>query len=442
MRDRAGAMTQNDTIYAPASGHGVAGITVIRISGSSAEAALAQLIGGSPPPFRRAALRRLRDATGNELDRALVIRFEADASYTGEAVVELHCHGGRAVQAAVLEALGEVPGCRLAEPGEFTRRAFLAGRKDLAEVEALGDLLAAETELQRRQAMRGLDGALQRQTDAWRSELVRAAAFIEAGIDWVDEEVPEQVGPEVERLVQGVRDAILREIGLSDGAARLRSGLEVAICGAPNSGKSSFFNALAGREAAITSPVPGTTRDVLELRYDLGGLPVVFLDTAGLRDAGDAVERIGVTRAMVRAEAAELRIFLRSGGVPPASEETELWRPGDLRVWAKADICAGPADLAVSARTGAGIPDLLDRIASALAGKVAGDGLVGHLRQRRALEAAAIALGKALEELEGSSHELVAENLRTALRDLERLLGRVGVEDVLDAVFATFCLGK
>jgi tRNA modification GTPase len=222
----------------------------------------------------------------------------------------------------------------------------------------------------------------------------------------------------------------------------LRTGFEVAFCGGPNSGKSSIINVLAGRDAAITSPVPGTTRDVLELRYDIDGLPIVFLDTAGLRDTVDAVEQIGVARAKARAEAAAMRIFLRSYDVPPVGEEADLWQPGDLRIWSKADLGAGPADLAVSARTGAGLPDMLDWIGKVLAEKVPGEGLAGHLRQRKALEAAGEALDEALDGLEAGSAELVAESLRAAFRELERLLGRVGVEDVLDAVFANFCLGK
>jgi tRNA modification GTPase len=435
-------MTARDTIFAPATGHGIAGIAVIRISGPAAWVVLARLTGPALPPLRRAALRVLRGTDGGELDRALVIRFDAGASYTGEPVAELQCHGGRAVVSAVLEALARHPGCRLAEPGEFTRRAFEAGRMDLAEVEALGDLLAAETELQRRQAVRGLGGALQRQAEAWRADLLRALALVEATIDWADEDVPEQVAPEVLDLVGGVREGIVREIGLSAGAERLRTGLEVALVGAPNSGKSSIINTLAGREAAITSPRPGTTRDVLELRYDLGGLPVVFLDMAGLRETGDEVERIGVARATARAEAAALRLFVRAVDAAPALEEARLWRPGDLRVWAKTDLGGGPGDVAVSAKTGAGIPDLLGRVAAALADKVAGDGLVGHLRQRRALDSAAEALARALDEVRKGEAELVAENLLAAFRDLERLLGRVGVEDVLDAVFAAFCLGK
>lgn len=431
-----------DTIFALASGHGTAGIAVIRISGTRADSILACLTGCALPAPRRAVLRGLRNEAGELVDRALVLRFPAGASYTGEAMVELHCHGGRAVVMAVLELLGRQPGCRLAEVGEFTRRAFEGGRMDIAEIEALGDLLAAETELQRRQAIRGLDGALHRQAEVWRARLVRAAALVEATIDWADEEVPEDVGPEVAGLIGEVRCGLEQELALSDGAERLRSGLEVAILGAPNAGKSTLFNAVAGRDAAITSPRPGTTRDVLELRYDLQGLPVVFLDTAGLRAAGDEVESEGVSRAAARARGAAMRLFLRSGDAPPVPEEATLWQPGDLRLWTKGDLDDGPGDLVISARTGAGVPELLQRIGTALAGRYSGDGLVGHVRQRRALQETVGALGRAEATLCCGDAEAVAEDLRSAFGSLDRLIGRVDVEEVLDSVFASFCLGK
>ncbi|MHA1529486.1 MAG: tRNA uridine-5-carboxymethylaminomethyl(34) synthesis GTPase MnmE [Alphaproteobacteria bacterium] len=431
-----------ETIFAPASGAGTAGIAVIRLSGPATDTVLACMAGAPLTPPRRAVLRDLRDEAGGLIDRAIVLRFAAGASYTGEAAAEFHCHGGRAVVAAVLDALGSQAGCRMAEPGEFTRRAFEAGRIDLAGIEALGDLLAAETELQRRQAARGLDGALHRQAEVWREALIRAAALVEVTIDWADEEVPEDVGPEVARLLVGARSGISRELALSAGAARLREGFEVAILGAPNAGKSSLFNALAGREAAITCPRPGTTRDVLELRYDLAGLPVVFLDTAGLREAEDEIEAIGVARALERARGAAVRLFLRSGDAPPPATEGALWRPGDLTVWAKADLGAGPGDVAISALRGDGMAKLLDRIGAELSERVAGDGLVGHLRQRRALEEAAGALERAENALQGGEAEAVAEDLRATFGALERLVGRVGAEDVLERVFASFCLGK
>jgi tRNA modification GTPase len=431
-----------DTIFALSSGAGVAAVAVIRLSGPLADMVLLRLTGAPLPPPRRAALRDLKNETGELIDQALVLRFAATASYTGEAGAELHCHGGRAVVAAVLDILGRQPGCRMAEPGEFTRRAFEAGRLDLAEVEALGDLLAAETELQRRQAARGIGGALHRQAEVWREKLIRAAALVEVTIDWADEDVPEEVEPEVAILLAEVRKSIAHELAISEGAERMRQGFEVAILGAPNAGKSSLFNALAGREAAITSAQPGTTRDVLELRYDLAGLPVVFLDTAGLRETSSEIEAIGVTRAAARASGAALRLFLRSADAPPPAAEGLLWRPGDLRIWTKGDLCHGPGDLTISALQGDGMVELLQRIGAELSAKHPADGLVGRLRQRRALEGAAGALASAESELNGRAAEVVAEDIRTSLRALERLIGRIGVEDVLGAVFASFCLGK
>lgn len=344
--------------------------------------------------------------------------------------------------AAMLEALGRQDGCRLAEPGEFTRRAFEAGRMDLAEVEALGDLLAAETELQRRQAMRGLEGELHRRAESWRDALLQAAALAEVTIDWVDEEVPEDTSTEVAALVGRVRREIEQELELSEGAERMREGFEIAILGPPNAGKSSLFNALARREAAIVSDRPGTTRDVLELRYDLAGLPIVFLDTAGLRETVDEVEAIGVGRARARAKAAALRLFLCAADVPAACGVADLWRPGDLRVWSKLDLGGGPGDVAISARDGSGLTELLGLIGRELEGRAAEVGLVGHLRQRRALEDAAGALARTADRVETGEAETVAEELRAAFRALDRLIGRVGVEEVLDRVFASFCLGK
>jgi tRNA modification GTPase len=438
----ANEMALPDTIFAPASGVGTAAIAVIRLSGPTADRVLLRLTGAPLPPLRRATLRDLKDEAGELIDRALVLRFAAGASYTGEAAAELHCHGGRAVVAALLDVLGRHPGCRLADPGEFTRRAFEAGRVDLAEVEALGDLLAAETELQRRQAVRGLDGALHRRTETWREELIRAAALVEVTIDWADEEVPEDVEPEVARLLSGVRTGIAGELAASKGAERLRQGFEVAILGAPNAGKSSLFNALAGREAAITSARPGTTRDILELRYDLVGLPVVFLDTAGLRETSNEIEAAGVARAAERAGGAALRLFLRSEDAPPSAAEDLLWRPGDLRIWTKGDLCGGPGDMTISALLDEGLPEMLQRIEAELSSRHPLDGLVGNLRQRRALEVAIEALERAENELMGGEAEAIAEDIRATFRALDRLIGRVGVEDVLGAVFATFCLGK
>ncbi|MGF1444675.1 MAG: tRNA uridine-5-carboxymethylaminomethyl(34) synthesis GTPase MnmE [Pikeienuella sp.] len=433
-------MTRGDTIFAPATGAGRAGVAIVRISGPASAAVLTAVTARALPPPRRAVLREIRGSDGTLIDQALVLRFPEGASFTGEAVAEIHCHGGRAVLQAVLAAVGAVAGTRLAEPGEFTLRAFEAGRMDLAEVEALGDLIAAETEAQRVQAMRAFSGGLKAKAEAWRQALLRALALTEATIDWADEEVPEAVGPEVGALLTGVVDEIGAELAVADGAAKLRHGLEVAILGAPNAGKSSLLNALAGREAAITSARPGTTRDVVELRYDLAGLPVIFLDTAGLRAAGDEIEAEGIARAQARARAADLRLLLAAPDAPLPPEALALESAGDLRVAAKSDLGPGPGQ-AVSARTGAGVPELLAEIGRRLEGR-AGIGLVSHERQRLALEAGASALARAAEGLESEPAELISEGIRTGIVALERLVGRIGVEEVLGEVFSSFCLGK
>lgn len=424
-----------DTIIAVASGPGAAGVAVLRLSGPRADDVLRAMTQTELPEPRLFALRVLRDAAGHVLDQALVVRFQAGASYTNEPVVELHCHGGRAVVAAVMSAALAHPGVRLAEPGEFTRRAFLAGRLDLTQVEALADLVAAETEAQRRQAMRGFGGAVQKLYAEWRADLLRAAALTEVTIDWVDEEVPEDVSTEVQALITRVRAGIARELAGAAGAAALRQGFEVALVGAPNAGKSSLLNALAGRDAAITSPLPGTTRDVIELRYDLDGLPVIFLDMAGLRDTVDAIEELGVAKARVRAAAAEMRLFLAAPGIDPVV--AGLWQPGDLVIWSKCDLGFGPGDVAISALTGQGLTEMLAKISDRLSARVTEVGVVGHLRQTAALRTADLAL-----TMVAGPAEVMAEGIRSAMRALDAMIGHVGIEDVLGEIFSRFCLGK
>jgi len=439
----AGAVPR-DTIYAPSSGQPPAGVSVIRVSGPAAGRVVEALTSAVPPSPRRAAVRALSDATGALLDRALVLWFPGGASFTGEPVAEFHCHGGRAVVQAVMGAIAAAGPCRLADPGEFTLRAFLNGRMDLAEVEALGDLIAAETEAQRRQAARLFGGALHRRAETWRNSLLRALALVEVSIDWADEEVPEEVEPEVSALLTPIVEEIRGELAVADGAERLRHGFEVALLGAPNSGKSSLFNALAGRDAAITSPIPGTTRDVVELRYDLGGLPVVFLDTAGLRPSEDPIERIGVERAAARAAAADLRLVLASADAPVTEEVAGLANGEDLWIWTKSDLNPEPraGTHAVSAVTGAGLSALLRALAARLGERAPQTGLIAHHRQRTALTEGLSGLESALEGLDQQGAEEVSEELRRALRALERLIGRIGVEDVLGEIFSAFCLGK
>lgn len=425
-----------DTIHALASARGRAGVAVIRISGPQARDVAGALAGDLPEP-RRAAVRRLRHG-GEVLDEALVLCFAAGASFTGEDVVELQIHGSVAVASAILRALTEA-GSRTAEPGEFTRRALENGRLDLTQVEGLADLIDAETEIQRRQALRVLEGAVGRRAEGWRRDLVRAAALIEATIDFSDEDVPVDVVPEVRSLLEGVAAALSGEIAGYDVAERIRDGFEVAIVGRPNAGKSTLLNALAGREAAITSSQAGTTRDVIEVRMDLRGLPVTLLDTAGLRDAADEVEGIGVQRGLARARAADLRVFLLDGDEIPMIVPA----PQDLLVWGKADLRRPAGGLAVSGLSGEGLSELVEEIGRRLEGRVSGAALITRARHREAVERGARHLADALAGMStGLGVELVAADLRSAVRALESLVGRVDVEHLLDDIFASFCIGK
>lgn len=427
-----------DTVYALATAQGKAGVAVVRVSGPRAFAACHAICGDVPAP-RRAALRVLRDGDGERLDQALVLTFDAGESFTGEETVEFQLHGSVAVVAAVLDVLGRCYGLRLAEPGEFTRRALENGRLDLARVEGLADLIDAETEAQRKQALRVFSGALGQRCETWRSQLLRAVALLEATIDFADEEVPVDVSPEVTALVEGVAEALERESAASVVGERIRSGFEVAIIGAPNVGKSTLLNCLAGREAAITSEYAGTTRDVIEVRMDLGGLPVTLLDTAGLRETTDVVESIGIARARSRADAADLRVFLVEVGQMPEMTPRE----GDIVLRAKADLLGDVSD-AVSGRTGAGVSELVERIRALLSGRVAGAGIATRARHRQAMERGLVSLRAALGILpQGEAvAEVAAEELRAAIRALDSLVGRIDVEMVLDEIFASFCLGK
>lgn len=424
-----------DTIYALATARGKAGLAVVRISGPRAHDAVAELA-GSCPPARRFVLRTLR-WEDEILDQALVVLFPAGNSFTGEAVAELHLHGSTAVVQSVLKALGMIEGLRFAEPGEFTRRALENGLLDLTQVEGLADLIDAETDAQRRQAFRVLSGAIGEKIEGWRKHLIRAAALIEATIDFADEEVPQDVAPDVLLLIDTVlRDLRLEVLG-SRAAERIRDGFEVAIVGAPNAGKSTLLNALAGREAAITSEVAGTTRDVIEVRMDINGLAVTFLDTAGLRVTSDAVEQKGIKLALQRATDADLRVFL-------ISEEpiTEIIpQTDDIVVRGKADL---GEEAGVSGLTGQGVQELLQSIAERLCERTARAGVVTRERHRIALERAIHSLESARLEVESGAErsEIAADDLRLAVRSMESLIGRVDVEMLLDEIFSSFCIGK
>lgn len=428
-----------NTIFALATPPGRGALAVIRISGPGAFSGLAAL-GGGAPPLRMMALRRLIcPETAELIDEALVVRFGRDRSFTGEDSVELQIHGSRAVAARIFRVLGALPGFRIAEPGEFTRRALLAGRMDFAQAESLADLVDAETELQRRQAMALLTGELSHAVSAWRARLVSALAAFEASLDFADEadvstDVAVDVKPDMERLAA--------EIGaVSSGRAfgrSLREGFTVAIIGPPNAGKSTLLNHLAGEQAAITSAVPGTTRDIIRVRREIAGLPVWFLDTAGLRVTTDEVEEAGVLIARKAAAAADLRLHVEAADALREGED-DLWRDGDLRVWLKLDLEPGPGDLAVSARTGDGVTALLAGIAERLLLRAPAGALAATERQALRLGEARDAVLKAVKE---DSVEIAVEHLLGGVRSLDQVVGRVDVEDVLDEVFSRFCIGK
>lgn len=426
-----------DTIFALASARGKAGVAVVRISGPLAHDAVAAFC--VLPVVRQAGLRRLI-WQGEVLDEAVVLLFASGASFTGEASAELQLHGSTAVVARVLQALAAMDGMRMAEAGEFTRRALENGRLDLTQVEGLADLIDAETEAQRKQALRVLSGALGQRVEAWRLDLVRAAALIEATIDFADEDVPLDVTPEVQALIDGLLAQLRGELDGARAAERIRDGFEVAIVGAPNAGKSTLLNALAGRDAAITSEVAGTTRDVIEVRMDITGLSVTLLDTAGLRDSVDVVERIGVERALQRARQADLRIFLQA-----EPDEMLILRPeiDDLVVLGKADMRTG-TNLAVSGKTGAGLDWLIGQIAARLSERAASAGLLIRERQRIAMQVATSGLESARERMgqAQSMPELVAADIRASMRALEVMVGRIDVENLLDEIFSSFCIGK
>jgi len=427
-----------DTIFAQATAQGRAGVCVVRISGPMAFS-IAEKIASPLSAVRQAVVRAITDPNGEVIDSALVLVFEGPSSFTGEDVVELHLHGSIAVLRAVLALLSTFPDTRLAEPGEFTRRAMENGKLDLTQVEGLGDLIEAETEAQRKQAHRVLSGHLGLRVDGWREKLIRAAALLEVTIDFADEDVPVDVSPEVRDLLNDVNGDLLKEIAGTHTAERIRTGFEVAIIGRPNAGKSTLLNALAGRDAAITSSIAGTTRDVIEVRMDIGGLPVTLLDTAGLREGAGEVETMGIDRALTRASAADLRVFLveKNEALPVEA------LPDDIRLLPKADLRDDPKG-AISGTTGQGVSDLVAQIQSVLSERSLTAGLATHERHRIALQKAADGLAVAMAVLDHGpdQYDIAAEELRHSIRALEALVGRIDVENLLDVIFSSFCLGK
>ncbi|NRB04523.1 MAG: tRNA uridine-5-carboxymethylaminomethyl(34) synthesis GTPase MnmE [Rhodobacteraceae bacterium] len=427
-----------NTIFALASGVGRAGVSVIRVSGGDATRALTSF-GCVVPAERYATVQKLLLPDGTVLDEAVTLFFKGPRSFTGEDTVELQCHGSLAVVRKVLAHLSEQDGFRLAEAGEFTRRALEHDRLDLTQVEGLSDLIEAETEAQRVQAQRVLSGAIGQKVEQWRTKLIRAAALIEATLDFADEEVPVDVSPEVTELLSSlVRDLEAEEGGVHHAEA-VRRGFRIAILGEPNVGKSTLLNALAGREAAITSSIAGTTRDIIEVRLEIGGIPVTLLDTAGLRDSDDEIEAVGVARAMRAAAEADLRVFLSLDGSAPG----EMCQVGDIIALAKQDE-AGVYKNGVSGKTGAGLEWLEAQIFEVLEPRVSQVGIATLERHRIAIVSALTHL-RAAQDLLGSSvgaDDLVAEELRSAQRALEVLTGRIDVENLLSEIFSTFCLGK
>lgn len=455
--DLAGGMSQ-DTIYALGTGAGRAAIAVIRLSGPRVRELVAKVAGRLPAP-RVATFATLRDpaAGGEALDQGLVLWFPGPGSATGEDYAELQLHGGRAVVDAALTALRRLSGLRLAEPGEFARRGFANGKLDLSQAEALADLVDAQTEFQRRQALRVAGGELRRRVEEWRRGVIDALALVEAELDFSDEEA---VGPESAAEARERIGPILTEMREALGAApaseRMRDGFTVLILGPPNAGKSTLLNALARRDVAIVSELPGTTRDMIEVHLDLSGLPVTFVDTAGLREATDAIEAIGVNRTLERAANADLLLWLSEGGAeaPPPDVAARVGGGVDvLRVASKSDLApsaqigvpgrAGAgARIAICAKSGDGLAPLLDLVAARARDRL-GDGasaLLVRERHRAAVGKAAEALKEALAP--GRPLELVAEDLRRAGRALGRIVGAVDVEEVLDAIFSRFCIGK
>ncbi len=444
------------TIFALASGAGRAGIAVVRLSGAAAAEACKALTGASPPPPRQAQLAAVLDPRDGEvIDQGLILWFPGPASFTGEDVLELQVHGGPAVLSALFEVLMTVEAVRPADPGEFSRRAFMNGKMDLTAAEGLADLIDAETRQQARQARRQMDGVLGRLYGGWHARLLEALALIEAEIDFApEEEVPDGL---MARILPGL-SALASEIAghLADGqrGERLRSGLKAALIGPPNAGKSSLLNRLAARDVAIVTDIPGTTRDVLEVPLDLGGYPLVLADTAGLRSSDDRVERLGVERALIEAKDADIRIALFDGALWPAIDrETEaLIDAATIIVLNKSDLLergiertiAGHEPLLLSCETGEGIDGLVHRLTGHAARAMApGDApFLTRARHRQALIDVTAALARIDQAPVEPELALIGEDLRVAMTAMGRITGRVGVEDVLDQIFSTFCIGK
>jgi len=432
-----------DTIYALSSGGLPSGVAVIRLSGPATSTVIGTLTGSLPRP-REMSLRSIIDPEGGFLDRGLIAYFPAPQSFTGEDCGEFHIHGGRAVVSAVLEALSRQAGMRAAEAGEFTRRAFLEGKLDLTRAEGLADLMQAESEAERRLALATSSGVLDRLYAGWRNRLLQARALIEADLDFSDESdvpgsVADRVWPDIAALAEDIRD----HMAGYKSAEMVREGFRLVILGAPNTGKSSLLNALAGREAAIVTDIPGTTRDIVQVTLDLGGYRVLLSDTAGLRDSEDAVERIGVVRAQESAKDADLLLLLSDGAIPWPSVPAHV--PA-IRVRTKIDLhppADSDYDIGVSALRGDGLKQLIDLLKSrAIAAMDTGDRVVPTRTRHVNLLGECVAALDRAGRVRSDQSELAAEDLRQAADALGRITGAIDVEDVLGSIFSTFCVGK
>ena len=387
-------------------------------------------------------LRKIYDADDNIIDEVLILTFKEKASFTGDETVEIHCHGSTAVVTYILQTLSNIKNFRIADPGEFTRRALENGNLDLTQVEGLADLIESETEAQRRLAIRSMDGALSSKVQEWRKDLIRAVSLIEATIDFADEDIPTDVTPEVLGLINKTQADIKSEIKGSFAAERIREGFEIAIVGPPNIGKSTLLNALAGRDAAITSDMAGTTRDVIEVKMDISGFAVTLLDTAGIRETTDKIEKIGVDRAKLRAKNADLRLFITHSGEPNDLKLNP--EENDIVVIGKSDLLNKPDILAISGKSGEGLDSLLEEISDRLNRLSIGAQTATRERHRISMIKAQRFLdsGKLLIEDNLELSELASSEFHQGIQTLSSLIGSVGVEDLLDEIFSSFCLGK
>ena len=431
----------NDIIFALASAKGRAGVSVIRVSGKNSIFSIEKLLKNTLPVDNK-CLRKIYDADDNIIDEVLILTFKENASFTGDETVEIHCHGSTAVVTYILQTLSNIKNFRIADPGEFTKRALENGNLDLTQVEGLADLIESETEAQRRLAIRSMDGALSSKVQEWRKDLIRAVSLIEATIDFADEDIPTDVTPEVLGLINKTQADIKSEIKGSFAAERIREGFEIAIVGPPNIGKSTLLNALAGRDAAITSDMAGTTRDVIEVKMDISGFAVTLLDTAGIRETTDKIEKIGVDRAKLRAKNADLRLFITHSGEPNDLKLNP--EENDIVVIGKSDLLNKPDILAISGKSGEGLDSLLEEISDRLSRLSIGAQTATRERHRISMIKAQRFLdsGKLLIEDNLELSELASSEFHQGIQTLSSLIGSVGVEDLLDEIFSSFCLGK